>query len=343
MNEVTGTMRAVIMDAPGQIRVGESETPVPGPGEVLVRVVAAGICAGDIHIYNGRNPYTLYPCIGGYEIAGTVAGVGEGMSGWAEGERVVVEPFLPCGHCYPCHVGKPNCCANLSILGVHRPGGYARWLTAPANRLHRVPDNLSLSWASLAEPIAIAVQACRRAAITPGELVFVLGCGPIGLAVIEVATAHGARVVVTDVSPSRLEVARQLGAETRLADETLSEWALARTDGEGVPVVIEASGVPDVMTQAAELVAPGGRIVLLGLIPKGMNICFPELDITREEMTILGSWASAGYFPEALELLASGRITYAKAITELSLWDAPRIFPELSVNPDLSHKGVLIP
>src|SRR5262245_15985178 len=124
-------MRAAIMETPGQMRIGTWETPQPGPGEVRVAVGAAGICAGDMYIYKGTNPDAVYPVIGGHEIAGKVEQIGSGVEGLEPGTPVVVEPFLGCGNCYPCRVGKSNCCANLQIIGVHRPGGYADYVVAP--------------------------------------------------------------------------------------------------------------------------------------------------------------------------------------------------------------------
>ena len=206
-------MRAAIMNAPFDMKVGDWDTPRPGPGEVLVSVGAAGICAGDMYFYLGKNPYAVYPQICGHEIAGTIVEVGPGVTNLEPGALVVVEPFIGCGHCYPCRVGKSNCCMNLRIIGVHQPGGYAEYLTAPANLIHRVPAGLSLTFASFAEPVAIGVQACRRGEVG-AEYVLVLGCGPIGLAVIEVAKARGADLVATDISPERLETAAKLGAKT---------------------------------------------------------------------------------------------------------------------------------
>ena len=148
-------MRAAIMKAPFDMEVGSWETPRPGPGEVLVSVGAAGICAGDMYFYLGKNPYAVYPQICGHEIAGVVTELGEGVSGLEPGAPVVVEPFIGCGTCYPCRVGKSNCCMNLRIIGVHQPGGYAEYLTAPANLVHKVPPGLSMAFASFAEPVAI--------------------------------------------------------------------------------------------------------------------------------------------------------------------------------------------
>lgn len=335
-------MRAAIMDAPGAMRVGEWATPRPGPGEVLVEVRAAGICAGDMYIYLGKNPYAVYPQVCGHEIAGVVAALGAGVGAPEPGTLVAVEPFLGCGGCYPCRVGKPNCCANLQIIGVHRPGGYAEYVVAPATHVHPAPPGLSALDASFAEPLAVALQACRRGQVAAGEHVLVLGCGPIGLALIEVLRARGAQVTAADLLPERLDTAAQLGAEALPAGPELLPAILARTGGEGAPVVIEATGNPRAMEQTVDLVAAGGRVVIVGLVPQGGGVTFPGLDFTRKELTVLGSRASAGCFPEALALLASGAITYPRLATAFGMWEAPAVFADLAARPSRVHKGVLL-
>jgi len=335
-------MRAVIMDGPGQARVGEWETPRPAAGEVLVSPRAVGVCAGDLYIYQGKNAYVKYPAIAGHEISGVVEAVGAGVRGPKSGDKVVIEPFIGCGKCYPCRVGKPNCCANLQIIGVTRPGGMSELVVAPEQKVFRLPAGLSFSAASFAEPVAIGVQACRRGAIASGEYVLVVGCGPIGLALIEVAKARGARVVAADLLPERQEMAARFGAEILPADERLLPTVLEQTNGEGAPVVIEATGNVRAMEQTVDLVASGGRIVILGLVKKGSAVTLPGLDLTRKEMTIVGSRASAGCFPEALELLSSGAINYPAVATELDLWEGPRVIKELAENPGKLHKAVLV-
>ena len=335
-------MRAIIMDAPGQVRVGEWEDRKPGPGEVLVASRAVGVCAGDLYIYQGKNPYVRFPQVAGHEIAGVVEEVGPGVAGLAPGAKVVVEPFLGCGKCYPCRVGKSNCCANLRIIGVTQPGGFGERVLAPAEKIHRVPDALSFADASFVEPVAIGVQACRRGAIAAGELVLVLGCGPIGLAVIEVARARGARVLATDVQQARIETAARLGAEVLPSDEQLLARVLERTGGEGAPVVVEATGSVKAMESTVDLVASGGRIVVLGLLKKGTPVTLPGLDFTRKEMTVVGSRASVNCFPESLGLLASGAVRYPQVKTEFDMWEGPRVIAELAHNPGKLHKAVLV-
>jgi L-gulonate 5-dehydrogenase len=335
-------MRAVIFDAPHRMRLAEWPTPEPGPDDVIVAVSAAGICAGDLYIYSGKNPYTQYPIIGGHEICGTVAAAGANIKTFKKNQLVVIEPFLSCGSCYPCRIGKPNCCVNLQIIGVHRAGGYAEYVLAPASNLHPVPEGVTPFMASFAEPITIGIHACRRGQISAGEYVLVLGCGPIGLAIIEVALNRGAHVVATDLFSSRLEIAQRLGAQTIPSDDALIEKVLAQTGGEGAPVVVEATGSPKVMQSTVDLVAAGGRIVIVGLVGKGVGVSFPGLEFTRKELSILGSRTETACFPEALALLANRRIKYPEVATEFDLWSAPAVFADLLQNPSRIHKGVLV-
>jgi L-gulonate 5-dehydrogenase len=334
-------MKAVIFDAPHEMRLGSWPTPQPSSDEVLIAVNAAGICAGDLYIYTGKNPYTQYPIIGGHEVCGTVVSTGNKVRTVTPGQLVVVEPFLSCGQCYPCRVGKPNCCSNLQIIGVHRPGGYAEFLVAPVTHVHLVPDRLSPFLASFAEPITIGIHACQRAQISNSEYVLVLGCGPIGLAIIEVALHRGAHVVAADVVESRLEIARRLGAEILTADERLLEKVWAQT-GEGAPVVVEATGNPKAMQSTIDLIAAGGRIVIVGLVAKGVAVSLPGLEFTRKELTILGSRTEVNCFPEALELLASGKIKYPEAASKFDLWSAPTVFAEIISGSLEVSKGVFV-
>jgi L-gulonate 5-dehydrogenase len=335
-------MRAAIFDAPFAIRMAEAPQPEPQAGEVLVRVKAAGLCAGDLYIYTGKNPYVSYPRIGCHEIAGVVEAYGPGTTGPAAGTRVVVDPFIGCGHCYPCRVGKRNCCANLTIVGVHREGGFADFVTAPVENLNVVPASLTDFEAAFAEPVAIGVQGCRRGMVTADDTVLVLGAGPIGLAIVEVARAHGGKVYATDISAERLATAADLGATPIAGGDGLLERVLEITNGEGMPVVMEATGAPSAMEQTIDLVAAGGRIVILGLVRKGQGITFPGLDFTRKEVTILGSRASVDCFPEALDLLASGKIHYPKIASSFALVEAPDVFAKLADNPMALHKAVFV-
>jgi L-gulonate 5-dehydrogenase len=335
-------MEAAVFGAPREIHLDERPRPEPGPGEALVEVRAAGVCAGDLYIYLGSNPYVTYPRIGGHEIAGVVSRLGPGTAGPKIGAEVVVEPFIGCGHCYPCRVGKSNCCANLQIIGVHREGGFADYVAAPVDHLHSVPAGLSPFAASFAEPVAIGVQACRRGMVSAGDTVLVLGAGPIGLALVEVARARGAKVFITDIAADRLETAAHLGGTPIAAGDGLLTEVMRLTNGEGMPVVIEATGNAKAMESTVDLVAAGGRIVIVGLVKKGTMIAFPGLDFTRKEMTVVGSRASVGCFPESLVLIASGKIRYPEIATRFALNEAPAVFDRLANPGKPLHKAIFL-
>jgi L-gulonate 5-dehydrogenase len=334
-------MQAVVIPEPFQMHIEQLERPSPKANEVLVKVAAAGICAGDQYIFTGKNPYATFPCVAGHEIAGTIAELGEGVTELQIGQAVAVEPFIGCGQCYACSVGKSNCCSNLTIIGNQLWGGYAEYVVAPAKNIYPVPADMPLWKASMAEPITIAIHACERGAVSSQDTVLVMGCGPIGMNIIEVARERGAKVYACDINPERLKVAEYLGASVLLSDDSLKEKILDITQNQGMPVVIECAGVPTVMEQAVDLVAAGGRVVIVGLVKKGTPISLPGLDFTRKELTIHGSRTEVGNFPEAIDLLYSGKLKFAEMASHLNMWDAPAIFEELKNKPDKYFKGIL--
>lgn len=333
-------MKALILEGIRQMKLGDWPAPKCGPTDVLLRPIAVGVCAGDMQHYLGRNPYTKYPLIGGHEICGTVTETGAQVTRVQRGDLVVVEPVVGCGRCYACRHGKPNCCMNFCLIGLHRPGGFAELCLAPEQNVHRIPAGLDPVTASFAEPITIGIHACRRGEVKAGEYCLILGAGPIGLAILEVAKHRGARVVITDVNAERLAIAGELGAETIKADDQLLAMVLNQTTNEGADVVIEAAGTAATVRAAVDLVAPGGRVVIVGL-PKE-SVSLNGFDFTRKEVNILGSRNSVNAFPEALALLASGAVRYPKVATQIPMWDGVPVFARLDQNPAALHKAVLV-
>ncbi|HXI54265.1 MAG TPA: zinc-binding dehydrogenase [Candidatus Saccharimonadales bacterium] len=309
---------------------------------MIIRPIAAGICAGDMQHYSGRNPYTTYPLVCGHEVCGVVTEVGAEVRGCRRDDLVVIEPVVGCGRCHPCRHGKPNCCMNFCLIGLHRPGGYAEWCVAPEANVHAIPPGLDPVTASFAEPLTIGLQACRRGEVAQGDYCLVLGAGPIGLAILEVARLRGARVVVTDINEERLAFARELGAETLPANDQFPDAVLAQTNQDGADVVIEATGDPKVVESTIHLVAFGGRVVIVGLVKKGIGVTFPGLDFTRKEVNLLGSRNSVNCFPEAIELLAGGKVKYPRVATKVPLWESVPVFARLHANPAALHKAVLV-
>lgn len=335
-------MKALVLSAPEELTIGEWPAPACGPDDVVIRPVAAGICAGDMHLYAGRSPYAKYPLIGGHEICGEVVERGAAVRRCRRGDLVVVEPVVGCGRCHPCRHGKPNCCVNFNLIGLHRPGGFAELCVVPERNIHLVPPGLDRVVASFAEPLAIGLHACRRGGVAAGDYCLILGAGPIGLAIFEVARQRGARTIVVDTHERRLAFARELGAETLPAGDRLAPAVLDQTAGDGADIVIEATGNPAAIEQAVDLVAPGARVVVVGLVKKGVGVTLPGLDFTRKEVNILGSRNSVDCFPEALALLASGVVKYPRVATHIPLWEAVPAFARIHRDPAALHKAVLV-
>ena len=284
-----------------------------------------------------------YPRIGGHEIAGRVAALGPDTQGPKVGTAVVVEPFISCGRCYACRIGKPNCCATLSIIGVHREGGFADYVCAPVDRLCLSPAGLTPLQASFAEPVAIGVQACRRGAVSAEDVVLVLGAGPIGLAIIEVARARGATVYVTDIVADRLAIAERLGAiPLDVGDGLAAKVAVVSRVARGCLSSSKRPAVRLSWNQRRRSSPPAAASLSSGLAPVGSTVTWPALDLTRKEMTIVGSRASANAFSESLALLERGLIRYPEIATTVPLSEAPKAFQALANNPAAFHKAVFV-
>ena len=319
-------MRALMLSAPKTAVLIDAAIPQLRPGEALVRVSLCGICGSDLHAYEGSQPFFRYPEIPGHELVGEIVEFGPERplmrlpnrplsEPWRDGDRVVLDPAMPCGKCFPCRNGRYNCCVNMRVIGVHAPGVMAEFVAAPLECLHRVPDGLDDERAALAEPVSIGCEATNRGRIGEGDTVLVIGSGTIGLCVMLVAQAKGARVIVSDVSAERLEFPERLGATATInaATEDVAARVSELTAGDGPGVVVEAVGKPATIAQALDLVAASGRVVLLGLCSDEVTI--PGAVMVRKELDFLGSRLHGGTMPQALELLASGAVDPLPLVT----------------------------
>lgn len=299
-------MRAVIKAAAetGAIQVADLPVPEPGPGQVLLRVVRASICGSDLNAYRFGPAYAFMrpPVIMGHEFAGAVAAVGPDVMAWSVGDRVVPESIVACGECPRCRSGRRNICDRFQILGMHCNGGFAEYAAVPAALLHRLPDQLSFDSATWVEPVAVAVHAVLgRSPVQPGDRVAVVGPGPIGILVAQVARAAGARVVLIGTAADaavRLPLARNLGLETRVAGE-----------GERVEAdaAFECSGHPAGIAEALAWLVKGGTLVGLGLFKEPVSLDLSPL--VRREVSVQFSFA-AGWqdYRRAIDLLTSGDV-----------------------------------
>lgn len=347
-------MKAAIITGAHQVEIQEIERPTPAAGEALVKIEGVGVCGSDLHAYEGSQPFFKYPERGGHEIVGTVVEIADGDAPEligrpqprppVEGARVVLDPAMPCGGCYPCRTGRYNCCENQRVLGVHAPGAFAEYITAPVGCLHGISEEISDDAAVMIEPLSIGVQASNRARITMEDTVLIIGAGTIGLSVLLVAKSRGARCAITDLAPGRLELARELGADVALnASEGDLRAALAEDFGDGGPaVVIEAVGRPSTVTQALDVVAASGRVVMLGLCSD--EICFNGAVMVRKELDFLGSRLHGGTVPQAVELVESGATDPGRLVTHhMKLEEVEKAFKLMIDEPDTTLKVILTP
>ncbi|MBK9167415.1 MAG: alcohol dehydrogenase catalytic domain-containing protein [Bryobacterales bacterium] len=293
-------------------------TPVPpGPGQVQIRVSHVGICGTDLHIVHGKMDHRVtFPQILGHETSGVIAATGEGVSGWREGDRVTVMPLDPCGQCPACRAGHSHICQKLKFIGIDAPGALQSYWTVPAHTLHRLPESLPLDLGALIEPIAVACHDVRLGEVRAGEFAVVQGAGPIGTLVALVAAQRGARVLVTEVNPHRVEMARSLGLDAVDPREVdVVEAVNERTGGAGADVVFEVSGSQagsDLMTQIAKV---RGRIVVVAIFAAK-----PQVDLFRffwRELRLCGARVYEHEdFEEAIALAASGRLPLEQLVTE---------------------------
>jgi 2-desacetyl-2-hydroxyethyl bacteriochlorophyllide A dehydrogenase len=301
-------MQAAILIEPGKIEIREAPTPSPRKGEVLVRIVEAGICGTDYACYMGYLT-TIYPIIPGHEAVGEIAALGEGVEGVRMGERVTIQPNFPCTTCPVCRGGRENVCPNKVRLGLDVDGVFAQYVCVPRPYVWPLPDGLPVSEAALAEPLCAALHAFRKSPPSPDERVLVYGAGIIGLLLVRLAVLSKARVSAVDIAEQRLAIAKELGADT-----IYPSFSALEKDAGSFSILYDTSGVADAFSNIVKIAAPGGSIVLTGLPHKE----FPLLSstIVRKELTIRGSMIYQYEFPAALDLLKRGEMKTERLITE---------------------------
>ncbi len=333
-------MVAVVVSSPGNLSlVTPVEPERPAPGEVLLRVERAGVCGSDMHILHGSNPFARYPRVIGHEFAGSVAAIGENVTGFSIGQRVVVDPVLSCGHCYPCRIGRPNVCGHLQVLGVHRDGGFRDFAAVPAGNCVKIPDHLPTAIAALAEPFAVAANVLSRTGIGAEDSVLIYGAGTVGLTVLQMAKMHGARCLVSDPDTARLARAQTFGADLVIDPRatSLAEAAAGEHDGLGPSVVIDGAGTPALLEEACRLASPAGRIGLLGFSPAPCNVS--QQEIVRKELTVVGSRLNRRFIPEVVTWLAEGRLRPEAMITQtFASRDARAAFDLIERDPSRTVK-----
>ncbi|NMO53327.1 alcohol dehydrogenase catalytic domain-containing protein [Actinoplanes sp. TBRC 11911] len=309
-------MLRVIVSADG-VAVRDAEVPRPGAGEVQVRTVVAGVCGSDAHALQGRHPFITLPYAPGHEVAGVVTEIGAGVTNVAVGDRVTMEPFLPCWECKQCLAGRQNVCERLGFFGCgHDQGAMAEFFTVDQRRLHGIPDQLDWTQAAFIEPLSTPVHAIRLAGGVAGKTVAILGAGTIGLLTLRAARAYGAkRVVMTARSELNRARALKFGPDA-VVDANAEDAVLLEALGESADVVFDCVAEQSTMDQALALANKAGTVVVVGVPPEPVTVPLPM--IQDSQLSIRGS---ATYLPEdfadAMRLLTDGSVVVDEMVTSL--------------------------
>ena len=337
-------MKAVRIVEPFNVECIDVEKPAPKTGEALLKIEAAGICGSDIGAFRGTNNLVSYPRIIGHELSGVVVSIPEdNPKGIKPGDKVVVEPYVYCGHCYPCSIGRTNCCIDMHTLGVHIDGGMCEYFCHPAHMLVKMPEGMTFEQAAMAEPLTISLHGVHRGAVKSGEYCAVIGAGPIGLAAAMTAQAYGGHAILIDIVQERLDFAKNVaGIEYIInsAKEDPVKRIAEITNGIMAQFVMECSGANQAIRATLDYVCNAGRVVFTGWPKKETSL--PTDVITKKELDLRGGRNSAHEFEEALELIQSKRVDMPKMLTKtVSVDEAPAVIRDIEKNPGNYMKVVV--
>jgi len=339
-------MKALLYPAWDTLEVVDMPPPEPGPGEVMVRVAACGICGSELEAFRHHSPRRPPPLVMGHEFCGTIADLG-GASGTSlkVGARVVANALVPCGKCNRCLAGRPHLCARRQIFGMNRPGAFAEYVNVPVSALLDWPATLPAEAACLAEPLGNGAHMVGLTRYLEPSTVLVIGAGPIGLLAMQAFSAlTGATILAADLSPERLQAAQRCGAERVINPRSEDVVAIARevTGGEGVDVVVDAVGLGLTKRQSLHAARPGGAAVWIGLTDNAMTV--DSYDVTLPERTVHGTYAAKiEDMQTALDLLASGKIEYESWIERFPITRADEAFRRMLAAEGGDIKAIIQP
>lgn len=331
-------MKALVYEGPQMMMMRELPLPEIGDEEVLIKVAVAGICGSELSGYLGHNSLRKPPLVMGHEFSGTIATDG---GAFKKGERVTVNPLISCGQCERCVEGNPHLCGSRKLLGAHRPGAYAEYVAVPISNLFKLPDHVSFTEGAFAEPFACAIHACRLLQLKTSDKLLIVGAGPIGLFLLQVALGCGlTQIAVLDLNEERLQIARELGATTAKQLDQL-EAAYMNETGIGIfDASVDAVGMTGTRTVCMDAVRLGGRVIFTGL--HAANSELPVNLMIRNELTIMGAFAySPDDFATAMRWIEEGRVNMLPWTETASLEDGAASFEKLINNPGKTAKIVL--
>jgi L-iditol 2-dehydrogenase len=343
-------VKALLLTKYRALEIADLPVPVPGPGEVLIRVAACGICGSDVHGYDGSSGRRIPPLVMGHEAAGTIAALGKDVDvkDLGVGERVTFDSTIYCNHCDYCARGEVNLCDQRKVFGVscgdyRRAGAFAEFVVVPARIVYRLPEALSFAEGAMLEAVSVALHAVSLVPIASGSTSLVVGAGPIGLLLLQALRAAGcSRVFVSDLDSTRLELARELGATATFAAPELAPHIFEATGGIGVDTAVEAVGIDATVTAAIASVRKGGNVVLVGNVSP--EVTLPLQKVVTRQIRLQGSCASAGEYPRAIAWMSQGAIRVKPLISAIApLEKGPQWFERLYAREPNLMKIVLAP
>lgn len=310
-------IKQAIMVNPGQIEFKQIEKPKPGLGEVLLKIQRIGVCGSDVHVFHGKHPYTPYPVVQGHEFSATVVELGPDVTEIPLGSKVTSMPQIVCGKCAPCKRGDYHICDELKVEGFQAPGCGQEYWVASATKIILLPDNFSFEQGALVEPVSVAVHSVKRAGDIAGKNVAVLGAGPIGNLVAQVAQAYGAYVLITEISEFRLQKAQNCGIAniSNAQEESLEEASRRVFDEKGFEIAFECVGVEATMTAAIETIEKGGTIIVVGVFGEKPRV---NLGLVQDrELNLRGTlmYTKDDYL-EAVRLIGEGGLCIEPLVTQ---------------------------
>ncbi len=314
------TMKAAVLHQAGDLRLDDVPTPEYGPDDVLVRIKSVGICGSDVHYWRtgAIGDFVVEtPMILGHEVSGVVAEVGANVTSLRVGDRVALEPGVPCRRCEACKTGRYNLCPDVQFFATPPvDGAMSDYAVSPADFAYKIPDALSLDAAALIEPLSVGIHACRRGNLTAGQSVFITGAGPIGLTSLAAAKAFGAtEIFISDVRPHRLEVAKKMGAtHTFSAEDDAGAIIDEATGGRGVDLAIECAGAEAAFVSCLKAAKSGGTLVVVGL-GDDSTYSVPMVELAVKELDLKGVFRYVYTYPAAIHLLTSGAVDVEAMIT----------------------------
>ncbi len=343
-------MKALLLSEYGRLETVDVPMPRPGPGEVLIRVAACGICGSDVHGYDGSSGRRIPPIIMGHEAAGAIAATGLDAADARLGQPVTFDSTIYCGQCEYCRKGQVNLCERRQVLGVSTPeyrreGAFAEYVIVPTRVVHNLPENIPFAEAAMIEPLAVAVHAVSLSNLRKNDTALVIGAGMIGLLVLQALKQAGcSQVFVSDIDDTRLQLAKDLGADATINAKTSDavEEVRALTNGSGVDIALEAVGSTPTVKAAVESVRKGGTVTLIGNVAPTVEI--PLQAVVSRQIRLQGSAASSGEYPRCIEMLASGAVNVKPLISVVApLEEGPVWFERLHERQPNLMKVILTP